>query len=99
MLSDEGAKSRLSGNVDGGIVAVEEGGGGNYADLMLGDVGRGLDESRHRREATDSAANRTRFSICVPNEQRLGSVWWVVEIPDLLFQQRLLCGRPRQGDR
>ena len=68
MLSDEGAKSRLSGNVDGGIVAVEEAGGGDYADLVLGDVGRGLDESRHGREATDSAANRIRFSIYVRNE-------------------------------
>jgi|JI6StandDraft_1071083.scaffolds.fasta_scaffold999150_1 hypothetical protein len=42
MLS--GAKSRLSGNVDGGIVAIKEGCCGYNADLVLGDVGRGGDE-------------------------------------------------------
>ena len=40
MLSDVGAKSRLSGNVDGGIVAIEERSRGDDADLVLGDVGR-----------------------------------------------------------
>ena len=44
MLSDEGAKSRLSGNVDGGIVAIEERSRGDDADLVLGDVGRRLYE-------------------------------------------------------
>gem|GEM_PF-5289374 len=45
MLSDGGAKSRLSGNVDGGIVAVEEGCRSDHTDLMLGLIGRSLDES------------------------------------------------------
>ena len=36
MLSDEGAKSLLGGNVDGGIVAVEQRGGGDDADLPAG---------------------------------------------------------------
>lgn len=35
MLSDRGAKSRLSGNVDRGIVAIEETGGRDNADLVL----------------------------------------------------------------
>jgi len=62
MLSDGGAKSRLSENVDpsaalrmnSGIVAVEEGRGGYYcgpacrqAGLVLGDAGRGLNERWH----------------------------------------------------
>ena len=42
MLSDGGAKSRLSGNVDGGIVAIEQRGGRNDADLVLGRVGSDL---------------------------------------------------------
>lgn len=41
MLSDGGAKSRLSGNVDGDIVAIEQRRGGDDADLMGGDVGLG----------------------------------------------------------
>lgn len=44
MLSDGGAKSRLSGNVDGGIVAIKEGRCGDHTNLMLGLVWRGLDE-------------------------------------------------------
>lgn len=38
MLSDEGAKSCLSGNVDGRVMTVEERGGGDDADLVGGDV-------------------------------------------------------------
>lgn len=45
MLSE--AKSRLSGDVDRGIVAVEERGGGHDVDLVLGNVRRGLHEGGH----------------------------------------------------
>ena len=38
MLSDEGARSRLSGNVDGGIVAIEERSRGDDAIVGVDDV-------------------------------------------------------------
>ncbi len=47
MLSDGGTKSRLGGNVDGGIVAIEQRGGGDHTDLVFGLVGRSLHESGH----------------------------------------------------
>ena len=47
MLSDGGAKSRLSGNVDGRVMAIEEGRGRYNTDLVLGDVGGGLNEGGH----------------------------------------------------
>lgn len=47
MLSDVGAKSRLSGNVDGGVVTIEQGCGRYNTDLVLGDVRGSLNESGH----------------------------------------------------
>jgi hypothetical protein len=46
-----GAKTRRSGNVDGGIVPVEQRGGGNDADFVLWVVGWGSDEGHEAKES------------------------------------------------
>jgi hypothetical protein len=77
MLSDEGAKSRLSGNVDGGILAIEQASSGNDPDLVLGDVGGGLDESGHTAKLWPDEDNN--FSIVVVPEL---SMMYFVPLPN-----------------